>query len=79
MTYIEYFFFLVFIVMLSPIVFILAISWTFFVIGSLDKIFGEPALPPYCDIDPLCHPAFAWNNDGSGWIGNICVRKAKKI
>ena len=28
---------------------------------------------PSCDIDPLCHQCFAWAEDGSGWIGNVCV------
>ena len=37
-------------------------------------LFPDP--PPYCDIDPMCHPAFVWHKDGSGWIGNICVIKS---
>lgn len=28
---------------------------------------------PYCDIDPRCHIAFAWDKDGNGWIGNHLV------
>lgn len=28
---------------------------------------------PYCDIDPLCHPAFARDKNGDGWIGNVRV------
>ena len=34
-----------------------------------------PKPPPYCDVDPLCHPSFAWAADGTGWIGNVCVVK----
>lgn len=28
---------------------------------------------PFCDIDPLCHSAFALDKDGNGWIGTILV------
>ena len=28
---------------------------------------------PFCDIDPRCHIAFAWDKDGNGWIGDHLV------
>lgn len=28
---------------------------------------------PQCDIDPRCHPAFAWDKEGRGWIGGYLV------
>ena len=27
----------------------------------------------FCDIDPRCHIAFAWDKSGNGWIGNHLV------
>lgn len=33
--------------------------------------------PPFCDIDPRCHSAFAWDKDGGGWIGDVCVFPAE--
>jgi hypothetical protein len=30
----------------------------------------------FCDIDPRCHFAFAWDKDGNGWIGNHLVLPA---
>ena len=32
---------------------------------------------PSCNIDPLCHPSFAWDKNGNGWIGNNLVIKNK--
>ena len=45
----------------------------------LTNLFGSilhfifPPDPPYCDINPRCHIAFAWDKQGRGWIGNHCV------
>lgn len=41
-------------------------------LGMLFDLFAEKELQ-HCDIDPRCHPAFAWAKDGTGWIGNMQV------
>lgn len=54
---------------------ILAYAVTLAFIGALDSLTNRinPPAPPFCNIDPLCHPAFLWAKDGSGWIGPVCV------
>ena len=34
---------------------------------------------PFCDIDPRCHIAFAWDKDGNGWIGDHLVVPSKPL
>lgn len=31
----------------------------------------KPQPPPYCDINPLAHPAFVWAPDGRGIIHDV--------
>lgn len=44
-------------------------------IGAICEYIDKKLNPryPYCDIDPLCHPAFAWDTEGNGWIGKCKV------
>jgi hypothetical protein len=49
---------------------ILATMLTLVVIASVFEYVYDRFNPnhPMCSIDPRCHPAFAWGNDGYGHI-----------
>ena len=75
-------------VILSPgLIIITILFWT--LVGNLvDILLGKinPPAPPYCDIDPRCHIAFMWHQDGTGWVrdikvidGLMCTKKARKV
>lgn len=51
---------------------ILLAGW---VMSVIDRMIAKRFGPgPHCDIDPRCHPAFAWDKYGRGWIGNVKVK-----
>lgn len=47
--------------------------WALLALGDIVYRRLNPPPPPFCDVDPRCHPAFAWGKDGRGWIGNVSV------
>lgn len=54
-------------------VFIIALLVFYMAVGdAINKLF-KATVHPQCNIDPLCHPGFVRKEDGSGWIGNVCV------
>ena len=59
-------------VLFSPVLILLVIGFWMAFGHIVDRILSKPE-PPYCDIDPRCHPAFVWLEDGTGWIGRIKV------
>ncbi|MGE5522368.1 MAG: hypothetical protein ACM3SS_01540 [Rhodospirillaceae bacterium] len=42
---------------------------------GIERIYHHfvPPPGPHCDIDPRCHPAFMWGNDGNGHIGAVTL------
>lgn len=52
--------------------------WLLLVLCNAVIGFLTPVRPPYCDIDPRCHPALAWDREGNGWIGNVLAVRAIK-
>jgi hypothetical protein len=59
------------VVILSPAILIITLGfWS--MVGAIISRF-ETSPPLYCDIDPLCHPAFIWKG-GDGWIRDQKVR-----
>lgn len=71
MTFIEFMYF-VMIVEVAIILFVAGVATIGFAIGWIDNKL-HPRYPS-CDIDPLVHPAFVFDKDGNGWIGNVKVR-----
>lgn len=71
----DFLLFLALTVLLTPLFYLFAVVWWCFLFAVLSVLCARlfPPAPPYCDIDPRCHPAFAWAPDGSGWIGPIRV------
>lgn len=63
------------IVVFSPVFILAVIMFWALVIHLIGRVYDmfHPPPPPYCDIDPRCHGAFAFDKDGNGWIGNVCV------
>ena len=47
----------------------------FLIVGNVWEWADKKLNPhyPFCDIDPRCHIAFAWDKNCNGWIGNHLV------
>ena len=63
------------VVLLFPLILLVIIGFYTALGGLLDRLLNKE-IPPYCDIDPLCHSGFYWDTNGDGWIHGIKVNKA---
>ncbi len=69
--------YLLFIAFIAPPAILLSLLFWTLVGEAMEKVYEVlyPQELPSCDINPRCHPRFAWGSDGNGWIGNIIVIK----
>lgn len=69
-------------ILMFPAILLVVLGFWALVGHICDRIYLRyyPGPAPYCDIDPLCHSAFVWDQDrkGYGWIGDVSVCITKK-